>query len=312
MPTYYEINEALCRRAHEQNHLITDYAPGSTTASYQAAVDAFAAKCEAAKQGCRPGHAEKLDALSDRYARRLAAWYNDHAANDARHVSWFVAGPSNYDLRAHDKWSRREDALREEWQAIQAMESQISKAAGDPSVILSSDPEAIAHLRAKLEDLEAAHTAMKEANAYYRKRKTLDGCPGVPQAEREWLTRPGVFAKGDGSPLALYGCPYPSYALQNSNANIKRTRQRLQSLQAAKAIAEPVELAGPGYTYRENTEAMRVQFLFPGKPGEATRALLKSNGFRWAPSQGAWQRQLTPAGRAAAARVQAVLCGTPK
>ena len=45
---YYEINEELCKRGHEQNHLITDYKPGSTTASYRAAVDAFAAKCEAA------------------------------------------------------------------------------------------------------------------------------------------------------------------------------------------------------------------------------------------------------------------------
>ena len=73
---YYEINEELCKRGHEQNHLITDYKPGSTTASYRAAVDAFAAKCEAAKQGCRPGHEAKLDALADRYARRLAAYYN--------------------------------------------------------------------------------------------------------------------------------------------------------------------------------------------------------------------------------------------
>lgn len=87
---YYEINEELCKRGHEQNHLITDYKPGSTTASYRAAVDAFAAKCEAAKQGCRPGHEAKLDALADRYARRLAAYYNNSAANNARHVCVWV------------------------------------------------------------------------------------------------------------------------------------------------------------------------------------------------------------------------------
>lgn len=135
---YYEINEELCKRGHEQNHLITDYKPGSTTASYRAAVDAFAAKCEAAKQGCRPGHEAKLDALADRYARRLAAYYNNSAANNARHVSWFVAGPSNYNMRAHEKWSRREEKLREDWNAIQRMEDEISRAAGDPSTILSS------------------------------------------------------------------------------------------------------------------------------------------------------------------------------
>ena len=36
----------------------------------------------------------------------------------------------------------------------------------------------------------------------------------------------------------------------------------------------------------------RLQVFFDGKPDEATRAELKSNGFRWAPSVGAWQRQL--------------------
>ena len=36
---------------------------------------------------------------------------------------------------------------------------------------------------------------------------------------------------------------------------------------------------------------------------DSTRALLKANGFRWSPSQGAWQRQLTENGKAAARRV---------
>lgn len=52
---------------------------------------------------------------------------------------------------------------------------------------------------------------------------------------------------------------------------------------------------------------MRVQFIFDSKPDAETRDLLKANGFRWAPSQGAWQRQLTPAGKAAAERVKQAL-----
>ena len=37
----------------------------------------------------------------------------------------------------------------------------------------------------------------------------------------------------------------------------------------------------------------RIQILFPGKPDEAIRTKLKGNAFKWAPSEGAWQRQLT-------------------
>ena len=42
-----------------------------------------------------------------------------------------------------------------------------------------------------------------------------------------------------------------------------------------------------------NTEANRLQIFFDGKPDEATRTELKSNGFRWSPKAEAWQRQLT-------------------
>lgn len=47
----------------------------------------------------------------------------------------------------------------------------------------------------------------------------------------------------------------------------------------------------------------RVQLIFPEKPSADERALLKSNAFRWAPSVGAWQRQLTQNGVWAAERV---------
>jgi len=37
----------------------------------------------------------------------------------------------------------------------------------------------------------------------------------------------------------------------------------------------------------------RVKLLFPGKPSEGTRELLKSSGWNWSPTNGAWQRRLT-------------------
>jgi hypothetical protein len=50
----------------------------------------------------------------------------------------------------------------------------------------------------------------------------------------------------------------------------------------------------------ENFELNRIQLFTPGKPGPSTRAKLKGRGFRWAPSEGAWQRHLNDSGRAAA------------
>ena len=51
-----------------------------------------------------------------------------------------------------------------------------------------------------------------------------------------------------------------------------------------------------------NKSLDRVQLLFPDKPSDEQRAILKREAFRWAPSVGAWQRQLTQNGVWAAER----------
>jgi len=52
----------------------------------------------------------------------------------------------------------------------------------------------------------------------------------------------------------------------------------------------------------ENFEENRLQIVFDGKPSAEVRSELKGNGFRWAPSQEAWQRQLNNGARYAAKR----------
>jgi hypothetical protein len=42
-----------------------------------------------------------------------------------------------------------------------------------------------------------------------------------------------------------------------------------------------------------NTEINRVQTIFDVIPAPEKRALLKSCGFKWSPSEKAWQRQRT-------------------
>lgn len=91
--------------------------------------------------------------------------------------------------------------------------------------------------------------------------------------------------------------------LESKLAGLEAAHQRMKDAKDSQTEDEQHD----GYTYREDSEIMRVQFIFDGKPDAETRDMLKANGFRWAPSQGAWQRQLTPAGKAAADRVKALL-----
>ena len=94
---------------------------------------------------------------------------------------------------------------------------------------------------------------------------------------------------------SMYGVPYPSYELSNNNAKIKNTKDRIARLERLKNAAENTETVEGTDLFKvvQNAEIMRLQLFFDGKPEENVRAILKKNGFKWSPSNGAWQRQLT-------------------
>ncbi len=93
--------------------------------------------------------------------------------------------------------------------------------------------------------------------------------------------------------------PFPAWELSNNSANIRRIRERIETIEREKnRTAETI--TGDGWQLIEKPEIMRIQFIFDDKPDSDTRATLKRNGFRWAPSEGAWQRTLNNAGRYAA------------
>ena len=306
---YYEINEETARRANDMNSM-RDYRPGSATAEYRAAVDEAAALVERRKQKVSAFYHEKLDALLERYSRRLAAYYNDYYRNEAACPSILVSGGSNFPVRKKEKQNSRRETLMREYNEIQGILSKIKSVGTGP--IDFSDPHAREMLVERLENAKALHESKKQANAYYRKHKTLDGCPGITEKDREWLTRPGVFAKGDGSPLALYGVPFPAYDLQRDTADIRSYAARLEEydrLQAQRDADTDTEFDG-GRIVR-NVEQNRLQILFDGKPDEETRAALKSNGFRWSPKNQAWQRQLTRNAEYAARQVLDLIAAPP-
>ncbi len=53
-----------------------------------------------------------------------------------------------------------------------------------------------------------------------------------------------------------------------------------------------------------NETENRLQLFFDEKPAAEQRQALKQNGFVWAPSQGAWQRQLTKNAIYSAGRIE--------
>lgn len=99
--------------------------------------------------------------------------------------------------------------------------------------------------------------------------------------------------------------PYLTWQIGNVRRQIQQIEKRITEMEAAvQKNAKPVALDDlPGVTYHENSSTMRVQLIFEGKPEPDIRAILKSHAFKWCPSQGAWQRQLTESGKRAARQV---------
>lgn len=279
---YYSINEGAARRAKEMNSF-SDYQPGSATAEYRHYVDEAFALAQEQKKRVDPMYHEKIDSLLDTYARKLAANMNHGYEIDARVPSILIAGGSNFPVRQKEKQNAARDSNMQEWQYIQGLLDKIrSTGMGG---IRQDDPQAIPKLQKKLAGLEKAQETMKAVNAYYRKHGTLDGCPHLSPENIENL-------KADmASGWHYENKPFQSWELSNNNAEIRRVRQRIESLTRANEVAY-VGWEFDGGHVEANREQGRLQVFFDGKPEADARQQLKENGFRWAPSVGAWQRLL--------------------
>ncbi len=244
----------------------------------------------------REDYQERKEARIDRMEERAArAQAESDAAYHAAHEIMRLIPPGQPILVGHHSERRHRRDLdkidRNMRKSIEAGEKSAyyaSRAASAASnhAISSDDPDAVEKLEAKLSDLQILQATMKAVNAYYRKHKTLDDCPDLtPETRRSIETS---WARG-----WYVGIPFPPYELSNNNAEIKRTKDRLALLRQVDQM-EHIELDFDGGQIVTNEDINRVQILFDEKPDEATRSKLKSNGFRWSRTEGAWQTQRTP------------------
>ena len=66
-----------------------------------------------------------------------------------------------------------------------------------------------------------------------------------------------------------------------------------ENRQAKQGTATAETFDNPFFEVVQNEEDNRLQLIFEGKPDEATRNLLKHNGYKWSGKNVCWQRQLT-------------------
>lgn len=176
------INEENARIA-KQLSSFSDYVEGSATASYNAQCAEAAAILEQVKPKCATAdQRERAEWLYNRYCAVLAEAINRENEIGTRCPSVLICGPANFPVRKKEKQVAAWDTNRENFRKADHYLQMLKRA--HTLAVKSDDPEALDYLRAKLDQLQTAHQTMKDANAYYRKHKTLDGCPGVTAKER--------------------------------------------------------------------------------------------------------------------------------
>jgi hypothetical protein len=257
------------------------------------------------------GAAFDAAAEGERFASRHVGLWRRAWAMEARCMSWFIVGPANFPTARNQKRQasrdKAYDAIRAHADAALRSIERIAWPHGAPGdAIRANHPDAISLIRAEIEKRRATHARMKTANAVIRETKgqeigariiAMAAATGFSRSDCERIVNPPEKWMGQG---------FASYSLSGQLAEIKRLEGRLKGLEANAArgkVETQHNTTAGALTIVENPDAARVQLVFPGKPDEATRTLLKSHGFRWAPSEGAWQRHLNNAGRYAASRV---------
>lgn len=295
--SYYTINEEAARRANDMNSF-RDYKAGSATAEYRRMVDAATELAERQKQRVDPMYHEKIDRLLEIYCRKLAENMNASYSIEARCPSILISGGGNFPVRKKEKQNAARDRNLEEWNYIQGLLDKI-RSVGTGG-ISSDDPQAVEKLEAKLATLEKHQEMMKAANAAIRMKDPAKGDAklaelGYTPEDIAKLRAPDFYGR----------IGYPAYELQNNNANIRRIRGRIAELKK-RTESTPEGWEFDGGRVVVNTAENRLQIIFDGKPNADVRTELKGEGFRWAPSQGAWQRQLTDNAMRAARRLKCI------
>ena len=244
-----------------------------------------------------------LDLADKAEAESTAAWTASGAAIEGIPFGQpiLVGHHSEKGHRAAIK--RSHNAMDRMCNASKKAEHYRSKAAGvGHAGISSDDPEAVTKLLEKINTAEEKQDLMKKANRIVKGKKLTDDqkveklCKDITQITTNTarlLLEPDFCGR----------IGFASYELSNNNANIRRMKSRVAELRAQATLEAKEYEPFDGLTVIHNTDENRIQFVFDGKPPAATRSQLKSHGFRWAPSQGAWQRQLNGNGLYAAKMV---------
>lgn len=222
------------------------------------------------------------------YAARYETFFRNYLHAKGRCISSMITGPARFPVRRAEKANRSEQRHYEvfvEWRG-RAKRAIIRKL--QPAKTISGE---LQKYRDQLAAAVKYQETMKEVNATFRKwKKNPDTdlshlSEAMQQKLKNWVPQ-----------YSFEKAPFQTWQLTNNNANIKRLEGRVKEMERKEQLSETVkqnEFPFEGGRVVLNHEADRVQVFNDQKPPREKIDQMKRNGFKWSPSNGCWQRQLT-------------------
>lgn len=173
-----------------------------------------------------------------------------------------------------------EKASRESEQAHQAFRDKMSAIPmGQPILVGHHSEQRDRRYREKAWDTLGKAVKLSDKANYYEGKANSVGKAGI--------------SADDANAIAKLAQKYKSGV---TSAEKRRIIDRVidihKNRQMAGETSKQTDYSDLGFQVERNTDINRLQLKFDGKPEANVRSILKSNGFRWSPREGAWQRQL--------------------
>lgn len=213
---YFPIDEKMAKAAHVLMSF-SEYVPNSKTNRYKTLVNEVYAIAEKIAE-IKPEETERAYKLAARYSKKLADNVNKESRIGCMCPSVLISGAGNFPVKKKEKQNAAAEKNFREREEIEEIREKLLRILNGQEIIKADDKNAISKLEEKLALLQKKQEEMKAVNAYYRKNKTLEGCPGISSEVAD------EFMK-DTTPCKK---PFSSYQLTNNNQNIHRVKNRIE------------------------------------------------------------------------------------
>ena len=221
---------------------------------------------------------EHKEWVTEKYVRLLSAWLYAKS----RCISSAITGASKFPTARANKynnWERGHYNTFIEWR--NSIAGKLKRKAEKANWTIEGE---IHRLEYELENLKSKQERMKAANKIMQSKKLtadekLDELHNIGFNNLESITGFGFY------PLTLTNLLNKIKGRENRIAEFKRRLEAVNETQPESVIN--------GIRAVENVADNRLQLFFEGVPSPETRGILKSNGYRWSPSNQCWQSYLS-------------------